>query len=284
MVAPADAAGSHLTRPVLRLEFLLVAAAGATAWLAGPKLLGEFGPRTEVALPAAGLASAVLAGVAWRLRTVTLSGAAAGAAVATILAAALGWPAWLLLGLALILTAVSTAFGWRQKAQQGIAEAHQGRRRAGNVFANTGAAALVAIAARADPGNTALGAGFAAALATGACDTVASEAGKAVGGRTWLLPSFRVVAPGTLGAASMAGTIAGALSAVVCGLAALAAGVVHSWSGAAIVSWAATTALVLEGPVAVLTEPRGVLDNDGVNFVSSLIGAALAVAAANAVR
>jgi uncharacterized protein (TIGR00297 family) len=258
-----------------------VAATGAAALgLTGLSPLWQHGVAWATALPAALLVNLAFAGAAFAARTVTSSGAMAGLVVGTTLFATLGWRAWLLLGCSWLVAMTTTAAGRRQKEGRGIGEARRGQRAAGHVLANTGAAAIVAIVAAGSPGDPALVAGFAAALATGASDTAASEIGKAVGGRTWLLPSFDLVAPGTLGAASTAGTIAGVLSACLFGMVALGAGLVHSWLEAAIISLAATIALVAEGPLAVATEGRGLLDNDGVNFVSSVVGATLAVTAA----
>src|SRR4029450_2916061 len=99
--------------------------------------------------------------------------------------------------------------GLQRKMILGISEERGGRRGAGNAIANTGAAAvaalLVGLAAAAGAARIA----FAAALTAGGSDTFASEIGKAWGRRTWSITTLERVPPGTSGAMSLEGTLAG---------------------------------------------------------------------------
>ena len=115
-----------------------------------------------------------------------------------------------------------------------------------------------------------------AALATAGSDTVASEVGKAWGRTTWLLTSLKRVAPGTTGAISLEGTVAGILSsALLAGIGAWAG--LISASAVLPVIVAANAAWVVEGGIGGTMEARGMLTNDVVNFVNSAMGAGVAM-------
>jgi uncharacterized protein (TIGR00297 family) len=115
-----------------------------------------------------------------------------------------------------------------------------------------------------------------AALTTGASDTVASEIGKAWGRHTWLVTGFRPVPPGTSGAVSAEGTVAGVLAAALLAGAAARLGLITP-GAVAVVVVAATVASLVEGALGATLEESGILNNDALNFVNSLIGAGLAL-------
>jgi len=178
---------------------------------------------------------------------------------------------------AFVAAAVATRLGYRRKAALGIAETRGGRRGPGNAIANTGLAAWAAAVglglADARPAHLAL----VAALVTAASDTVASEVGKAWGRTTWLVVGFRRVRPGTSGAVSLEGTLAGALAAALLAWAGYAAGLIDAVA-ILIVAAAATAASFIEGALGATLEGPGILDNDALNFINSTIGAGLALA------
>lgn len=230
-------------------------------------------------LPAAllNLAAAV---VGWRARSVTPGGAAAGWLIGVTIFACTGWQGWLVLLVSFAAAAAMTRVGFARKLRAGIAEERGGRRGPGNAIANTGAAAWLAVlAAGMMPADLARLA-MVAALATAAGDTIASEAGKAWGRTTWLVTTFRRVRPGTTGAVSAEGTIAGALGAAFIAAVAAAAGLIEP-AGIIVVAGAATVASLVEGALGATLEGAGILDNHALNLVNSLIGAALAVLAAS---
>jgi uncharacterized protein (TIGR00297 family) len=57
--------------------------------------------------------------------------------------------------------------------------------------------------------------GYVASLATKLSDTFASEIGKAYGKRTFLITTFKPVPPGTEGAVSLEGTLAGVVGSIL---------------------------------------------------------------------
>lgn len=188
-----------------------------------------------------------------------------------------------------VLTFSATRLGKQEKELRGLAEDSTGRH-ASQVVANLGAAGLVVIAAylrmfdifsaSGDPHGLSAYAGPAMVLAVFAeatADTVASEIGQAFGGRPILLTSLRTVEPGTDGAVSMLGTVAGILAAAIVVL----SGVWSMHLGLR-QSLAATTGgvagLFFDSLLGATVERRGWLGNDLVNFSSTLFAASVALA------
>ena len=161
----------------------------------------------NTALPLA----AVLLGV------VRVSGAVAGGVCGALILGFGGLAAYGVLWAFFAVGTVATRLGRKRKEAIGKAEAAGGRRGAANVLANVSVPALLTVAG-AISGSPEMAAACrvaaAAAFATAVMDTVGTEAGQAIQGRTFLLPDFRRVPPGTDGAVSMGGTAAGLLGAL----------------------------------------------------------------------
>lgn len=222
-------------------------------------------------------AVAVNAGVAligWLARTVTIPGALTGACIGTVVVAGAGWAGWTVLMLTFLVASACTRIGHARKAAAGIAEDRGGRRGPGNAIANTGLAAWASALAIGVPDPTPAWLVATAALATAGSDTVASEIGKAYGKTTWLVTRFTRVPPGTTGAVSVEGTIAGLLAAALLAGAGAWLGLVAAWT-VGLIAIAATLASLAEGVLGATLEDRGILNNDTLNFVNASIGAAL---------
>jgi uncharacterized protein (TIGR00297 family) len=236
-------------------------------------MLATGAPRT---LPLAIGANAVVAIAGYAARTVTISGAICGALLGVTIVVSVGWGGWGLLLATFGVAVVTSRMGWHRKALLGIAEERGGRRGGGNAFANTGvaaaAAALTSLSYAEHPAMIA----FVSALAAGGSDTVASEIGKAWGKRTVLVPTFRPVPPGTSGAISLEGTIAGLAGALALG--ALAVGLrLVDLEAVPIVVAAATIGAFAESAMGATLEGRGVVNNDVLNFLNTAIAAAAAI-------
>jgi uncharacterized protein (TIGR00297 family) len=185
----------------------------------------------------------------------------------------------LLLLVTFVAAASASRIGLTRKTLLGIAEERGGRRGAGNAVANTGVAAVtstIALAA-ADPALAMLA--FATALAAGGSDTIASEIGKAYGRRTWSITSLTRVPPGTSGAMSLEGTLAGIAGAAALGLVAIALALIPR-SALWIVVAASTAGALLESWLGATLEGPGILNNDLLNFVNTAAAALVAVALA----
>jgi uncharacterized protein (TIGR00297 family) len=183
-----------------------------------------------------------------------------------------GWPGWLLLLTAFLAASISSRIGLQRKTLLGIAEAHGGRRGAGNAIANTGIAAVAAATSAFSYAQDAALLFFAAALTAGASDTIASEIGKAWGRSTWLIAPLRRVPPGTSGALSLEGTAAGLVGALGLAAVAIALGLVPRGALIPLVVGATIGSLIESGLGATL-EPPGILNNDALNFINTGLAA-----------
>jgi uncharacterized protein (TIGR00297 family) len=177
-----------------------------------------------------------------------------------------------------LLTFAATRFGRRKKEQLGVAEDKRGRN-AAQVAANLGAAGLGAAAALSFPlSGSFYAVAVTAALAEATADTLASELGEVLGGPPFLVTTLRRVAPGSDGAVSLAGTMAGASGLAVVVL----AGVFSlglSRGHALCAGLGAIAGLFVDSLLGATAERRGWLNNDGVNFLSTLAACAMAAGA-----
>lgn len=279
-IAACIAASLVETLPIRLDDNISVAfAAGAGLWLGSLIDAAAIGPALETvrhSILIAVAANTLVAAAGYRARTVSRSGAIVGAIIGTGIFAARGWQGWLLLLLTFAAASISSRIGLRQKTLLGIAEPRGGRRGAGNAIANTGVALVSAclILLSAHPAAASLA--FAAALAAGGSDTIASEVGKAWGRRTWSITSLARVPAGTSGAMSLEGTAAGLLGALALGAGAAALGLVPSIAIGPIVI-GATAGALLESYLGATLEAPGILNNDVLNFINTAAAAAVAV-------
>ncbi len=204
----------------------------------------------------------------------TSRGAVAGAAASLLLFLGAGPGAFAGLTTVFLLTWISTRLGYQGKLRLGVAERREGRS-AGQVVANTAVAAVLAAASPFAASPDLWLAATVAALAEAAADTVSSELGQAAGGRTFLLTNFRAVAPGTNGGVSLAGTLAGLLAAGVVAATCAASEVILSHHAAA-ATMAAMLGMFVDSLLGATLEPRGWLNNNGVNLAGTLVAAGVA--------
>jgi uncharacterized protein (TIGR00297 family) len=219
------------------------------------------------------LLSLAFAAIVWLLRSAPLGAAGVGFLICMVLAES---PTIVQEIRALItlflLTFAATRFGRTRKEYRGLAEARAGRR-ASQVIANLGAAALCA----SFDSYFSFITGFAciAALAEATADTMSSEIGQAIGGPAFLITNFRRVPPGTDGAISLVGTTTGVLG---------AAAIIYigfpsaAWFIKAPLLAASAAGLFFDSLLGATLERRGWIGNDLVNFASTTLTAAIAVA------
>lgn len=251
---------------------MLLIVAPALAVSANLLAVGRIPDRAFVA---AGLTVA-LALAAWGLRAVTFSGACAGLFLTFVLCFTGGPAALAVVATVFFLTFASTRLGLSRKLRFGLSEPREGRR-ASQIFANLGAAALCAapVIYYARSGRP-LFIGVVAALAEAAADTVSSEIGQSFAIRPVLITTFRRVAPGTNGGVTPIGTAAGIIAALcVCYVATATRLIPYHWFGIAFV--AAVLGMFLDSLLGATLERPNRLGNDSVNFSSSAFSAFFAI-------
>jgi uncharacterized protein (TIGR00297 family) len=201
----------------------------------------------------------------------------------------LPWRTALLPVLAVSLVAfLATRAGHSRKERLGTAESRKGREPA-QIVANLGAAAILSspfatswfvdsqwIAAAAYDPALVLTAGL-AALAEAAADTASSELGQAFGGTPRMITTLRRVDAGRDGAISLAGSAAGIVAAILVaavGTFSLGGGRTMLWISAA----GAVFGLFFDSLLGATVENAGWLNNDLVNFLSTLSAAGFSLA------
>jgi uncharacterized protein (TIGR00297 family) len=239
--------------------------------------------------------SALLGLITWKLRAATPIAATSGALITASLmfsTSQFPWEPWhtaLIPILAVSLLAVAaTRAGRGRKERLGTAEARRGRS-ASQVAANLGFAALVAtepvriwllnsrwlpLAAHTE---TLLLAMPLAALAEAAADTVSSEIGQVLGGRPRMITTLRAVEPGTDGAVSVAGALAGVVAAAIVAAAGTWA-MRGDWALFNLSVAGAIFGLLFDSLLGATFERKGWLNNDSVNFLSTASASGFALA------
>jgi uncharacterized protein (TIGR00297 family) len=223
-----------------------------------------------------GVLTLLFAALARWVRGVTNGGALAGAICSLILYVGAGPGAFAALITVFALAWVTTRLGYQRKLKLGIAERREGRN-AFQVFANLGVATACAASFAVDHGarghgNLVLLLAVSAALSEAAADTVSSEVGQALGQKTRLITSWKSVPAGTNGAVSLTGTLAGTAAAGIVSSVCLLGGLIPvRWLAFSV--GAALLGMIVDSFLGATLERRGLLNNDSVNFLSTLVSA-----------
>jgi uncharacterized protein (TIGR00297 family) len=219
--------------------------------------------------------NAVVALLAHRAGSIDVAGALSAVLIGTLITASLGLAGFALMAAFFVIGSATTRLGHRVKAARGIAQEKGGARGWRNAWANGGVPMLLALLAGCSAGETRalFVLAYAASVATAAADTCSSEVGKAYGRRTLLITTLRPVPPGTEGAISLEGTLAGLAGGAV--VAFLGAGVgLYGAVPAALVALAALFGSLAESVIGTQAERRGWLNNDQLNALNTAIGGA----------
>jgi uncharacterized protein (TIGR00297 family) len=218
-------------------------------------------------------------GTAFVLRVVRLSGFIGGFVVGTLIYTFGGYELYLILIAFFVLGTGATKFGYARKKALGVAQEKGGARGWENAVANCSVAAFLALLAVLVPEtrNKILIAGFFGAFATAAADTVSSEIGQVLGKHPILITTLRPVPVGTEGAISLEGTFAGIVAAIVLCAIGVLLNVLSVRAGVLCVV-AAFIGTTVESYLGATLEQMKIIDNEIINFMNTLVGAAAAMA------
>lgn len=207
----------------------------------------------------------------------------------------LGWQGYTVMMVYFLVGSGVTRIGMAKKEALGIAEKRSGARGPENVWGSALVAAICAIVfwmvkvwnyrelmqvgklpdwSMALPPLLLLA--YTASIATKLSDTAASEVGKAYGKRTFLITTLKPVPPGTEGAVSLEGTIAGIFASLLITIVAWSVGMVPHQSPITMLICvvAAFVATNLESVIgATIQEKYDWLTNELVNVMNTAIGA-----------
>lgn len=191
----------------------------------------------------------------------------------------LGWPGYLIVMFYFLVGSAVTRIGMAEKEAAGIAEKRSGARGPENVWGSalTGTLCAIGVVFLDEPYRTFLLLGFVASFATKLSDTTASEVGKAYGKRTFLITTLQPVSPGTEGAVSLEGTLAGAIASAAIAVLGCAIGLIDL-TGVLFCVAAAFIATNLESVIGATWQSQiQWMTNEVVNFINTLIGAIAAI-------
>lgn len=231
--------------------------------------------------------NALLLGLAWFAprKLLTPQGYLHAGLLGVLTWGALGWRGYLLVIVYLLAGVAATRLGFARKQAAGIAEARGGQRGPENVWGSALSGTVCALGAwfwGHDPHLSGLlVTGFVASYATKLSDTWASEVGKAYGRRTFLITSFRAVPPGTEGAISLEGSLAGVAGSLAIALVGLGFGLITPL-GVGLCILAALVGTTAESVIGATLQRRwDWLSNEVVNVLNTTIGAVVAIALAS---
>jgi uncharacterized protein (TIGR00297 family) len=175
---------------------------------------------------------------------------------------------------------IATRIGRAKKERLGTAEGKRGRS-ASQVAANLGAAALFSTSmAQVWASNHNLHfdimlAASLAAMGEAAADTVSSEIGQVFGGTPRMITTLKAVERGTDGGITLAGTLAGVVAAAIVTAVILPFGA--QLPAFAVLLEGAVAGLFFDSLLGATLERRGWLNNDAVNFLSTIFAGVVAV-------
>jgi uncharacterized protein (TIGR00297 family) len=278
-----------LLRTVLfeRDDPLVMLSTGLLMWL-----LWAFAAATAPGLFGVGVALAVTLGLgyaSYALETASIPGMITGVflGLLTLVLGGLPWFATLIAFFGI--GGLSTKYKYEVKAEHGVAEGNEGARGSGNVLGNSAVAllALLAYAAATADLHPSMGSGlaplaafaFAGSLAAAMSDTLSSEIG-GVYEDPRLVTTLEVVEPGTDGAVTWQGEVAGVAGAALVAAVSVPLGLVPTTAAAAVVVVVAgVVGMSVDSLLGATVEGRW-LGNQGVNFFATLSGAVAGAALA----
>jgi uncharacterized protein (TIGR00297 family) len=214
------------------------------------------------------------------IRGVSRSGAGAGALVCFLLYTCAGPGAIAALLSVFVLAWITTRLGSSRKLKLRVAEKPDGRS-ASQVLANLGVAVGSVILYSLLGKNVIFLLAAAASFSEAAADTVSSEVGEASNEKARLITTWEKVPAGIDGAVSLHGTVAGVIAATLVSVVCVFGGLLP-WKWLGISALGAILGMFADSYLGASLQRRGMLNNDSVNFLSTLLSAVMAFVIASA--
>lgn len=217
-----------------------------------------------------------LALLALSLKMVNRSGALAGFLLGVAVYLGWGYKSFLLMITFFLIGSVATRLGYAGKAKRGIAEKRGGARSWREAAANCLAGAFFSLLVITTHHERAFLIALIASFAEATGDTLSSEIGQWIAGRTFLITTLKPVPVGENGGVSVGGSLVGVLASALIAALGLSLGLCGK-GGAAIAFAAAVSGNLLDSVLGATIERRGLVTNGVVNFVGTAFAGALAL-------
>lgn len=188
-----------------------------------------------------------------------------------------GFQAWSTCALYFIIGNIATKVKMDEKEKAGIAEKRHGMRGPENVWGSGATGAICCSLMGFGLDNNLLKLAFISAIATKTSDTSASEIGKAYGKNCYLLTNLEKVSPGTEGAVSIEGTIAGIIGSLLIGFYGVEIGWVQDWNQFAAVILSSLVATTIESLLGATIQNEKMFTNEFLNFINTLVGSLVSI-------
>ena len=214
-----------------------------------------------------------------RLPFLTKKGWIHAGVLGTILWGSIGWKGWISVCIYLFLGTLVTKIGYKNKASRGIAEARGGQRGPENVWGSASTGCSLALLSCFWPESlNLLMVGFASSFTAKLSDTFSSEIGKRFGKRTFLITNLKLVEPGTEGAISLEGTMAGLLGSLIMTVVMFKLSIISKVSVAFIVLLSGFIATILESYIGALVQNKiNWMTNELVNSIQTSLAAIISI-------
>ena len=216
---------------------------------------------------------------AQRLPFLTKKGWVHAGVLGTLLLGSIGWNGWISVCIYLLLGTLVTKIGFKNKSSRGIAEARGGKRGPENVWGSAATGCSLALLSCVWPEYlTLFMVGFASSFTAKLSDTFSSEIGKRYGKKTFLITTLKPVNPGTEGAISIEGTLAGILGSIIMTVVMVSTSIVNGALVAFIVLFSGFLATFIESYIgAFLQNKIDWMTNELVNSIQTSIAAIISI-------
>jgi uncharacterized protein (TIGR00297 family) len=230
--------------------------------------------QTEYWLLLALLISAMFFSV--RAGKLDIAGALTGGVIGLLIYLGAGFTGIAMIGAFFLLGTAATSWKMNYKQQLHLAEKEKGKRKASQVLANGGVAALLGLIAFLLPDyKVLLSVMMAASLSSATADTLSSELGNVYGRRFYNILTFRKDKRGLDGVVSLEGTLCGIAGSIII---AFIYALGFTWSSSVwLIIITGTIGNILDSLLGATLQRKRFLNNDAVNFLNTLTASLIAL-------